>query len=177
MSALRFEHFTDCVAQASMTLMHQKQSIEDTVSHEVQYWDVDNGIDVYLSSGYGPPLRWKMFEFKPQTPELLSQLQYFQDVATGQSMSRTKYSPPFGLLKIDTSDDAHFETYLDQLLEPQNLYDFGWSCYEEESQVDPQEFQATLLDMMCKLHVGTSDASVSLLPVMNVPRLTQCSSA
>lgn len=145
-----------------MTLMHQKQSIEDTVSEEVLQWDVDNGIDVYLSSGYGPPLRWTMFEFKPRTPELLTQLQYFQDVNTGQSMSRQKYSPPLGLLKIDTSDDAHFDAYLDQLLDPQHLYDFGWSCYEEESLADPGEFQAKMLDLMCKLHVQTADASVSI---------------
>lgn len=156
------EQLTDRVAQASMTLMHQKQSIEDTVSEEVLQWDFENGIDVYLSSGYGPPLRWTMFEFQPRTSELLSQLQYFQDVNTNRSMHRQKYSPPFGLIKIDTSDDAHFDTYLDQLLEPQNLADFGWSCYEEESQVDPGEFQAKLLDLMCTLHMQTEDESVGL---------------
>ncbi|KAK4500068.1 hypothetical protein PRZ48_008254 [Zasmidium cellare] len=149
--------------QASMTLMHQKQSIEDTVSEQVFQWDLDNGIDVYLSSGYGPPLRWTMFEFKPRTNELLSQLQYFQNASTGRSVHQQKYSPPFGLIKIDTSDDAHFDTYLDQLLEPQNLLDFGWSCYEEESQVDPEEFQAKMLDFMCQLHMRTADESLRLV--------------
>lgn len=145
-----------------MTLMHQKQSIEDTVSQEVAHWDWDNGIDVYLSSGYGPPLRWKMFEFKPRTNELLMQLQYYQDTATGRSAVNRKFSPPFGLIKIDTSDDAHFDAYLDQLLEPHHLHDFGWTCYEEESEVDREEFQAKMLHSMCELYIKTTDPSVSL---------------
>jgi len=146
-----------------MTLMHQKQSIEDTVSEQVLSWDQDNGMDVYLSSGYGPPLVWRLYEFKPKTPELLSQLQFYQDTQTGQSRSSFKYSPPFGLLKIDTSDDAHFDTYLDTLLAPENLWDFGWSCYEEESLVDADMFQAQLLDYMCKLYLNTADQPLKSL--------------
>ena len=151
---------TDCV-EASMTLMHQKQTIEDCVNDQVLEWDHSNPIDVYLTCGYGPALRWKLYEFRPRTDELLNQLQYLQDPATGVSHRCQKYSPPFGLTKLDQSDDRHFETYLDQLMSSDYLWDLGWTCFEEETQVDPQAFQANLLDLMCKLYQNTFDVDVS----------------
>lgn len=138
--------------------MHQKQTIEDSVASSVLTWDHDNGIDIYLSSGYGPPLRWKVFEFRPKSEEYLRQLQYYQDNGNDQMVRTVNYSPPYGLLKIDTSDDAHLEKYLDQLLEPRFLWEFGWTFYEAESLAD--DFQAGVLDLMCKLYVNTADDSV-----------------
>lgn len=144
-----------------MTLMHQKQSIEDTVSAEVRTWHGDNGIDIYLSTGYGPPLVWRLYEFEAKTPELLNQLQFYQNPDTRQSTVTNKYSPPYGLLKIDPSDDRHFEAYLEQLLERNTLENFGWVCYQEESLVDEGEFQEKLLDGICTLYLDTRDVSVS----------------
>jgi len=138
-----------------MTLMHQKQTIEDCVHDQVLQWDLHNPVDVYLTSGYGPALRWKLYEFKPRTPELLGQFQYLQDTTTGASVRYQKYSPPFGLAKLDTSDDSHFETYMDRLLHPQHLWEFGWTCFEEETQID--DFQARLLDLVCTLYMQTQD--------------------
>lgn len=147
---------------ATMTLMHQKQTIEDTVTAEVVSWDSTNPIDVYLTSGYGPALRWKLYEFRPKTPELLGQLQYFQDPHTGISQGHHKYSPPFGLMKLDQNDDTYFDTYLEQLMEQQYLEDLGWTLYEEETQVDPDSpFQANMLDYMCKLYKDSEDVDVS----------------
>lgn len=82
--SIRLVHLSsaDCVAQASMTLMHQKQTIEDTVKDQVLDWDQQHPIDIYLTSGYGPPLRWKLYEFKPRTNDLLGQFQYLQDPST-----------------------------------------------------------------------------------------------
>ncbi|CZT17942.1 uncharacterized protein RCC_03780 [Ramularia collo-cygni] len=139
----------------SMTIMHQKQTIEDSVASSVLTWDHDNGIDIYLSSGYGPPLRWKVYEFRPKSEEYLRQLQYYQDNGSDQMVRTVNYSPPYGLLKIEPSDDAHLDTYLDQLLQPQFLWDFGWTFYEAESLVD--EFQAGVLDLLCKLYLTTED--------------------
>ena len=153
----------DCVVQASMTLMHQKQTIEDCVNDQVLEWDHQNPIDVYLTSGYGPALRWKLYEFRPRTDELLGQFQYLQDPTTGISQRFQKYSPPFGLLKLDSSDDAHFEEYLDTLMNPDYLWELGWTCFEEESQVDSDCFQANLLVLMCKLYQDTHDYDVSSL--------------
>ena len=144
-----------------MTLMHQKQTIEDCVNDQVVGWDRENPIDVYLTSGYGPALRWKLYEFKPKTTELLGQFQYLQDPQTGFSQRRQKYSPPFGLIKLDGSDDSHFEEYLEQLLSPDYLWDLGWTCFEEETQVEPDAFQAKLLDLICKLYTDTNDYDVS----------------
>ncbi|KAK3710302.1 hypothetical protein LTR37_010368 [Vermiconidia calcicola] len=143
--------------QASMTLMHQKQTIEDTVKDQVLDWDQQHPIDIYLTSGYGPPLRWKLYEFKPRTNDLLGQFQYLQDPRTGVSQRYHKYSPPFGLIKLDASDDSQFEKYLDDLLSEEYLWEFGWTCFEEESQIDPDMFQATLLNLMCKLYQETQD--------------------
>lgn len=142
-----------------MTIMHQKQTIEDSVASNVMDWDRDSGIDIYLSSGYGPPLRWTVFEFKPRGDEYLHQLQFCQD--DKERMVRTdNYSPPYGLLKIDPSDDAHMETYLDQLLEPRFLVDLGWSYYESECLADDRMFQAGVLDLMCTLYLQTKDSEV-----------------
>lgn len=146
-----------------MTLMHQKQTIEDTVNDQVVEWDFDNPIDVYLTSGYGPALRWKLYEFKPRTEELLGQFQYLQDPVTGLSQRYKKYSPPFGLIKLDSADDMHFENYLEQLLSEEYLWELGWTCFEEESQVDSDFFQARLLDLVCKLYTKTQDYDVSIM--------------
>lgn len=152
---------TDCAVQASMTLMHQKQTIEDCVNDQVVEWDQQSPIDVYLTSGYGPALRWKLYEFRPRTDELLGQFQYLQNPTTGRTQRYQKYSPPFGLLKLDSSDDMHFEEYLDQLMHPDYLWDLGWTCFEEETQVDEDCFQARMLDLMCKLYSDTLDYDVS----------------
>lgn len=140
--------------------MHQKQTIEDSVASSVLAWDPNNGIDIYLSSGYGPPLLWKVFEFRPKNDEYLHQFQYYQDNDTDQMVRTVNYSPPYGLLKIDTSDETHLDGYLDQLLEPQHLWDFGWSYYEAESLSDERMFQAGVLDLMCKLYLSTTDVIV-----------------
>nr|POE63342.1 hypothetical protein CFP56_04245 [Quercus suber] len=116
-----------------MTLMHQKQSIEDCVTDQVLRWEDHNCIDIRLTCGYGPPLEWRVYEFVPRTMELLGQYQYRQD-KLGVTRRLTKYSPPLGLMQIDTSDSIRAELYLDRALQPEHLHDFGWTCFEEESQ-------------------------------------------
>ena len=144
-----------------MTLMHQKQTIEDTVADQVVTWDKEHPITVYLTSGYGPPLRWTLHEFKPRTNDLLGQFQYLQDPATGRQQRIHKYSPPFGLLKLDSNDDEYLNGYLESLLAPQWLWDMGWTFFEEESEVDEGSFQARLLASMCKLFQSTENHDVS----------------
>jgi hypothetical protein len=153
----------DFVHEFLPTQMHreyQKQYIENTVSREVVTWHSDNCIDIYLSTGYGPPLRWKVFEFTPKSPDLLIQLQYFQDPYTGRSVTKQKYSPPYGLLSIDSVDDRNFEAYLEDLLRPEHLKELGESCYAEENYVDEAQFQCKLLDHLCQLYMNTSDSSL-----------------
>ena len=151
----------DSLAQASMTLMHQKQTIEDTVKDQVLRWDKNRPLHVNLTSGYGPALVWKLYEFQPRTRDLLGQFQYLQNPDTGFTERLHKYSPPFGLMKLDASDDSRFEEYMEELLSPEYLSDFGWTCFEEECQVDPDHFQAKLLHMMCTLYTTTQDYDVS----------------
>ncbi|KAK0280730.1 hypothetical protein LTR35_007756 [Friedmanniomyces endolithicus] len=143
----------------SMTGMHQKQSIEDYVADKVARWDEDNSIDIWLTSGYGPALQWKLYEFAPKDEEPCWQLQYLQDPVTRQQVSYRKYSPPFGLLRLDLSDDTHFDAYMEQLLSPKHLWEFGWTCFEEETQV-VDNFQARLLQAMCDLSTSTQDAEL-----------------
>jgi hypothetical protein len=64
-------------------------------------------------------------------------------------------------MKLDASDDSHFDEYLDTLLLDRHLKDLGWTCFEEESQVDDDQFQARLLDQMCVLYVRTGDPEAS----------------
>lgn len=151
----------DYRAAASMTGMHQKQSIEDYVADKVARWDKTNAIDIWLTCGYGPALRWKLYEFEPKDDEPCWQLQYLQDPNTRQQVPQRKYSPPFGLMKIETSDEEHFDRYMEGLLDPNHLDDFGWTCFEEETQVD--DFQARLLQAMCDLAMQTQDDEVSFL--------------
>jgi hypothetical protein len=140
-----------------MTTMHQKQSIEDTVQDQVIEWNTSNPIDVYLSSGYGPALKWKLYEFRPKSRDLLGQFQYFQNRDTQTQTRVVKYSPPLGILKLDSGNTANVESYLDRLLEDQYLENFGWDCFQEESQIDATDFQATLLVLMCQLYIRTTD--------------------
>lgn len=148
---------------ASMTAPHTKAKIEDTVKSEVLHWDKEHQLDLYLTVQYGEPLVWKCYEFVPRTTELVTQFQYFRDAATGQSLRRIKYSPPFGLLKIDTSDDHYFNAYLDRLMHPKYLWEFPWCFYEDEKITETKETQAQLLEFMCRLYQNTADATVSSL--------------
>lgn len=143
----------------SHTAMHQKQGIEDCVQKQVQAWDYTRPVEVLLTSGYGRPLPWVLNEFKPATAELLQQYQYLQDVETGQSVRFEKWSPPLGITKLDPSDIWRFEMYLDELMTVEHLPELPWTFYEEESQFDG--FQATMLDMICKLYLATIDRDVS----------------
>lgn len=148
----------------SLCLDYTKQILEDVVAREVVHWHPKSAIDVYLSSGYGPPLRWKLVEFTPNSTRLLWQLQYYQNPHTGRSESRQKYSPPYGLLKLDSADDGHFERYLNDLLLPFYLKHLGSSCYAEENEVDPDRFQSRVLDMMSHLYIRTQDEKVCTAP-------------
>jgi len=149
-----------------MTLMHQKQPIEDYVQEQVRGWLVHRPIDVYLTCGYGHALRWRLYEFDPSSIELLSQYQYLQHVGTRRSRRFEKYSPPLALMKLDPSDDSRFRTYLDELMEPQYLWEFAWTCFEEETQID--DFQACLLDLLCRLYQSTEDYDVSSTPGQHI---------
>lgn len=151
----------------SMTDMHTKCSIERYVKDEVTRWNKSNSIDIYLSSGYGPPLIWRCCEFEPKNQELLGQLQYLQDTSTGVQNRRVKYSPPFALEKLDESDDEHFQKYLDNELMHPNLLKSGlaWTFYEEECMVDPDCFQAQVLQRLCNLFTETRDQQVRALPI------------
>ena len=143
----------------SHTVMHQKQGIEDCVQKQVQAWDYTRPVEVLLTSGYGHPLVWELYEFKPTTEELLQQYQYLQDGETSQLVRFEKWSPPLGMIKLESSDGWRFERYLDELMTVENLPQLPWTCFEEESQFDG--FQATMLDMICKLYLATIDRDVS----------------
>ncbi|OQO07692.1 hypothetical protein B0A48_07389 [Cryoendolithus antarcticus] len=145
----------------SLTLMHQKQTIENCVREQVQFWDFKRPVVVHLTSGYGPPLRWTLYEFVPSTQEYLGQVQFRQNPSTGRSVRSDRYSPPLGITKIETSDDAHFKNYLDELMESHHLGDFPWTCFEEESQVN--DFQATTLALLVQLYARTQDIDLRSL--------------
>jgi hypothetical protein len=114
---------------------------------------------VLLTSGYGHSLLWVLHEFKPASAELLQQYQYLQDFNTGQSVRLEKWSPPLGITKFEPSDVWRLERYIDELMTDKHLLDLPWICFEEESQFDG--FQATMLDMICKLYLATIDRDVS----------------
>lgn len=143
----------------SFTVMHSKQSIEDCVKYQVHIWDYGRPIQVYLTSGFGPPLCWVLYEFKPATRELLNQYQYLQNVHTRTAEPAEKWSPPLGITKLDPSDDCHFKNYLDELMQDRPLKQFPWTCFEEETQFD--DFQATMLAMICELYQKTNDDDVN----------------
>lgn len=148
-----------------MTEMHSKPSIERHVLEQVSRWNTGNSIDIYLTSGYGPALMWRCCEFQPNGQELLGQLQYLQETSTGTQQRRMKYSPPFALERLDENDDRYFREYLDQrLMAPNILKTLGGTFYEEECMVDPQRFQAQVLDLMCTLYSQTSEEPVSNAP-------------
>lgn len=151
-----------------MTMMHERQTIEDTVHSEVGGWDRDRPIHIFLTSGYGPALGWQVYEFKPRSQALLGQYQYFRDPETGMSKRQFKYSPPLGLMRLDDGDKAHVEDYLDQLMTEEYLWDLGWTCFEFDAQLDESAFQPNLLHFMCNLYLETEDGEVSLYKYRSV---------
>lgn len=157
---MKLPHFVMDFLPPSHTAMHQKQGIEDCVQRHVQAWYYTRPVKVLLTSGYGHPLLWELHEFKPATAELLRQYQYLQDVETGQSVRFEKWSPPLGITKLEPSDIWRFERYLDELMSDEHLHDLPWTCFEEESRFG--NFQASMLDMICKLYLATTDRDVSV---------------
>lgn len=129
---------------------------------QVRGWDFARPVEVYLTSGYGHPLRWVLYEFEPATMDLLGQLQYLQNVHTRQSVRCEKWSPPLGITKLEPSDDWRMKNYLDELMTNEHLPDFAWRCFEEESQID--DFQASMLAMICELYENTRDPDVCTPP-------------
>lgn len=148
------------LAQAPLTLNHQRQTIEDYVSDSVLRWDQERPITLYFTSGYGPLLRWTVYEFQPRDEDPIFQCQYFRDSVTGTLTRHHRYSPPLGLLRLDQSDEQYISGYLDLLLRPQYLCDLGWQCFLEETELDPGAFQANLLTFMCELYENTDDEDV-----------------
>jgi len=138
--------------------MHSKQNIEDCVTDQVRSWNYQRPVEVCLTSGYGHPLKWVLYEFEPTTLELLGQYQYLQNVSTRQVERCEKWSPPLGITRLDSSDDCHFTNYLEELMADEPLAHFPWICFEEESQID--DFQATMLAMVCELYRETTDYDV-----------------
>lgn len=146
-----------------MTSMHQKQTIEDDVKKQVARWDTNRAIDVYLTCGYGPPLMWRLYEFQPRTNELMGQLQYLRD-ENGRVKMHKKWSLPLGIIQLNTgADDVHFENFLQAALSRDHLWEFGWTCFEEETETN--DFQAKLLQLMCDLYMGTEDIDVGAIQI------------
>lgn len=154
-----------------MTVMHQRQTILDTVHDQVIEWDTRRPIEVHLTCGYGRPLLWTLHEFRPRTNDLLGQYQYIHNNKNGQSERIHKYSPPFGVMKLDGSDEQRVQTYLQGLLEREHLQHLGWTFYEEERVADPQEFQAVLLTLLCTLYMSSNPRST----VIQDPKVSLCS--
>ena len=139
--------------------MHQKQTIEDYIHDRVARFDQNNSMDIWFTCGYGPALPWKLYEFEPIGDEPCWQLPYMQDPRTGQQLQYRKYSPPFALIKLDTSDETAFDDYMETLLSEEHLWEFGWTCFEEETQID--DFQARLMQSICNLSTKSHDETVS----------------
>ncbi|KAK3677713.1 hypothetical protein LTR78_002563 [Recurvomyces mirabilis] len=154
----------------SMTGMHQKQSIEDYMNAKVSHWHKDTATDIYLTCGHGPALRWKLYEFTPIDDEPCWQWQYLQ--VNGRSEARQKYSPPFAMIKFDMSDEAHIDEFMDEMLQPRYLADFGWTCFEEETPIN--DFQAQVLQAMCALYTATHDPDLKdvLRKILRMTALT-----
>lgn len=146
----------------SATEMHQIETVKATIMRDVDGF-LDRGIDVSLSCGYGPPLIWKLYEFRPQNAALLEQWQYVQDKRTGCTTRVPKWSPPLGVRQFDELNDAKFESHLTRLLHPNELMHFGRSFYKEERRRDKAMFQAKLLQHMCDLHTNSGDGELKTL--------------
>lgn len=149
------------VALDSLTMPHGRQSIEDSVVRQVDKWFLGRSITCSLTSGYGPPQRWKLYEFRPGDKELLEQLQYLQDSNTGVQVAYKKYSPPLALRDLDSTDIANFENYLNVLMEAGTLCGLGRTFFAEDSEIDFGHFEAKLLGKMCQLYLTTGDKEVS----------------
>jgi hypothetical protein len=167
-----------------MTVMHEKQSILDTVDDQVSSW-YQVPAEVQLTCGYGKPFTWTLYQFEPRTNDLLGQYQYVQNEKSGRMERLHKYAPPFGLKNFDATSDQRFHDHLNEIMERRYLDGLGWKFYEEERFADPKEFQAVLLTLMCYLYNklpptearGTSKSQVSQRPKarrMHTYVLTHC---
>ncbi|KAK5109731.1 hypothetical protein LTR62_006571 [Meristemomyces frigidus] len=141
----------------SMTSMHEKQPIQDYMKDKIRSMDVTNGMDIWLTCGHGPALRWRLYEFEPVDSEPCWQWQYRQ--INGQQIATHKYAPPFAMAKFDDSDDKRIDEHLNEMITSRYLEDFGWTCFEEETPIS--DFQARLLQAMCTLYTTCADPDLA----------------
>ena len=127
------------------------------MQQQILDWDNTNPITISLTTGYGPAIQWTVYEFKPRSQQLLGQQHYEQDPNTGKNKRLKKYAPPFALRSLDINDRNRFSEYVDLLLQPAYLSEFGSTFYHEETSVDPGAFQAQMLQLLCNFYLETVD--------------------
>lgn len=118
-----------------MTTIHQKQSLEDTVSKEVRRWVQGGETTITLTAGYGPDLVWRVCEFEPRTNVLLMQYQFFENEHTGVMEKQERWSPPFGLKSLGR-DEQSFESWVRSMLDSDgdHLEEFAEVFYQNEQE-------------------------------------------
>lgn len=139
---------------ASLFDQHQVATIKEFCRARVYEW-TGNQLTVYVTWGYGRPIKCDVQEFKPWGDSLLYQNQYRKDLNTGiLSLVRTP-SPPLGMLFIQIDYcRSRLLGYLNDVLE-KDFQGFPNACYRG---VDC-EVQRDLLYILHRYHRATMNVN------------------
>ena len=117
------------MATASFLDQHQIAAIMDFCRARVCNW-TGNQLTVFVTWGYGRPIKCDVQEFQPQGDSLLYQNQYKKDLVTGNLKLVKAPSPPVGMMLIQIFEwRVKLQDYLNQLLET-DFFGFPRVCYQ-----------------------------------------------
>ncbi len=139
---------------ASLLDQHQVAAIKEFCRARVYEW-TGNQLTVYVTWGYGRPIKCDVQEFKPWGDSLLYQNQYKKDLNTGILSLVRAPSPPLGMLFIQIDYcRSRLLGYLNDVLE-KDFQGFPNACYRG---VDC-EVQRDLLYILHRYHRATMNVN------------------
>ncbi|KAF1355198.1 hypothetical protein BDV97DRAFT_99515 [Delphinella strobiligena] len=144
----QLQEMTTTFLPVSMTKMHQRDEIITYIQDRLTGWtnsEDSSGIEVHLTTGFGPPFKWTLHEFIPAWPEVLSRYQHRTDDDGKTWYRTTTLSPPLGLKKLDKTDKHFLNKHIKDMT-INHLDDFRHACFEGED-----SFKARLTSLLCSL--------------------------
>lgn len=119
---------TNIFIPASLTGQHQPEKLREFCKAQVMRW-TKNHFTVYMTWGYGMPIRCEVHEIEPRGDDLLFQNQYRLNLTTTRYDLHKVPSPPLGIMLLDVLPwRGKLNRYLDNLLQTE-FDNFPGMCF------------------------------------------------
>ena len=123
-------HYPAKILSASLLDQHKPDQLLAFCKAKIRRW-TENRFTVYMTWGYGSPIRCEVNEIEPKGDELLFQNQYRLDLATSRYDLHKIPSPPLGMMLLEVVPwRQRLGSYLDNLLQKTEFGGFPVTCFQ-----------------------------------------------